>query len=140
MRVPGPERARFGHLTGLPPKGSGSGMPIWDVTLRKNDEPWCIEAAIQWKTGVVTHHHAERLVRNPHKTTEEVVARVRDLRETKTDKQIAEILDREGYRSGYSKRFNEGSVERISRSKRMIKPIGRGKRILQVRKRKRERG
>jgi hypothetical protein len=107
---------------------------IEDVTLRKNDEPWCIEVAIQWKTGVVTHHRAERLVRNPHKTTEEVVARVRELWETKTDKEIAEILNQEGHRSGYSKRFNEASIERIRQSKGMIKPIGRGKRILKERR------
>ena len=102
---------------------------IEDVTLRNNDEPWCIEIGIQWKTGVVTQHQAERLVSNPHKTTAEVLTRVGELWETRTDREIAEILNREGRRSGYSKRFNERSIERIRRSKGMIKPRGRGKRI-----------
>ena len=106
---------------------------IEDVTLRKNDAPRCVEVSIHWKTGAVTRHRAERVQRQPHKTTSEVQARVEELWKEKTDKEIAAILNEEGYRSGYRKPFNKYSVERIRRGKGLIKAIGRGKRILEDR-------
>ena len=76
-----------------------------DVTLTRRDEPRCIEVAIRWKTGVVTHHRAERPLAHPQTTAPEVIARMRELYADHIDAEVAAILNAEGYRTGYGKPF-----------------------------------
>jgi hypothetical protein len=85
---------------------------IEDVTLRAIDEPWQIEVSIRWRTGVVSKHEARRAYPRPQ-ATPEVVARIKVLLTDHTDRQIAEILNVEGYRTGQGRPFTEGRVAHI---------------------------
>jgi DNA invertase Pin-like site-specific DNA recombinase len=92
-----------------------------DVTLRNQDEPWSIEVAIRWKSGIVTRHQAQRLRRYSHTTPAEIIERIEELYEDYTDKDIARILNEEGYRSGYGNAFTMLSVSHL-RSKHGMMP------------------
>jgi DNA invertase Pin-like site-specific DNA recombinase len=94
---------------------------IEDVTLRFSDEPQSIEVSIRWKTGVVSRHQARRRVASPHKTVPATVARIQELLEQKTDGEIAEILNREGHRTGHDKPFDVKRVENLRRSRGLRK-------------------
>jgi len=49
----------------------------------------------------------------PHATSERVLARIRSLYLDKMDSEIAEILNAEGYRTGYRKLFTAESVSSL---------------------------
>lgn len=83
---------------------------IEDVTLRNVDEPWSVSVAIQWRTGTLTEHQAKRPLPHPQTTDEKVVTRIDALYKTKTDAEVAALLNAEGYRSGYDKPFTEERV------------------------------
>lgn len=91
-----------------------------DVTLRNQDEPWSIEVAIRWKTGLVTRHQAQRLRKYGHTTPAEIIERIEELYEDYTDRDIARILNEEGYRSGYGKAFTMLSVSHLRRKHGMM--------------------
>lgn len=83
---------------------------IEDVTLRNREAPWSVEVAIRWKTGLVSRHTAERVQLRPHTTQPDVVARIDQLWAGHTDRQIAAILNEEGYRPGFGRLFTPGCV------------------------------
>ena len=95
---------------------------IEDVALRNVDVPWSTEVAIQWKTGVVSRHKAQRVVPHPQTTAEEVVTRIKELFEEKTDQETAEMLNAEGYKSGYGNPFTVGGVAHLRKRSGMKKP------------------
>lgn len=86
---------------------------IEDVTLRNLDDPWSTEVAIHWKTGVVNRHTARRVTPHPQTTVPEVVTRIRELYQEKTDLETAQILNAEGYKSGYGKPFTVAGVAHL---------------------------
>ena len=94
---------------------------IDDITLRRRDEPWSIEVAIRWKTGVVTRHEAARRVPHPHTTAADTVSRVQELMEGKTDGEIATTLAQEGYRTGRGKPFDARRVCTLRKSRGLMK-------------------
>jgi DNA invertase Pin-like site-specific DNA recombinase len=94
---------------------------IEDITLNNVDSPWSIEVAIRWKTGVVTRHSCQRVVFHPQETAPEVVEKIVSLYREKTDGEIADILNREGHRSGYGKEFTVNSITHIRYSRGLIK-------------------
>ena len=83
---------------------------VEDVTLRNRQDPWSVEVAIRWKTGLVSRHLAERVQLRPHTTHPDVVARIEQLWSGHTDRQIAAILNAEGYRPGFGHRFTEACI------------------------------
>ncbi len=93
---------------------------IDDVTLRLCDEPWSIEVAIRWRTGKVSRHRTARPVVNPHKTAPETVERIRQLM-GQMDRDIAKVLNEEGYRTGRGLPFNETRVISLRRNRGMKK-------------------
>ena len=87
---------------------------IEDVTLRSVDEPWSIEVAIHWKTGIVTRHQAERVRPRPHATAPSVLHRIAEMSAgDHSDAEIAATLNDEGHRSGTGKRFTADRVSSI---------------------------
>lgn len=86
---------------------------IEDVTVTNVAEPWSVTVAIQWRTGTLSRHQAERPLPHPQTTSPEVVARIQALYETNTDAQIAARLNAEGCRSGYGRPFTPESVAHI---------------------------
>ena len=84
-----------------------------DVTLCNQEEPWCISVKIQWKTGLVSQHQAERVKRRPHTTTPDVIDRIEELYLNHTDQQVADLLNKEGYRSGYGRSFTPHCVSHV---------------------------
>lgn len=97
---------------------------IEDVTLRNVDDPWSTEVAIRWKTGVVSRHRAERVQPHPQTTSPEVVTRIQELHLTMSDREVADVLNAEGHRSGYGKKFKNRHVYYIRRARGMTKPRG----------------
>ena len=100
---------------------------IEDVTLRNTDIPWGTEVAIRWRTGVVSRQRAQRLVPHPQTTPPEAVRRITELYGERTDREIASILNSEGYRTGYGKAFTEGSVSGIRQHRGLTKSPAAGK-------------
>ncbi|MFC1672315.1 recombinase family protein [Planctomycetota bacterium] len=86
---------------------------IEDVTCRNQDDPWCVEVSIRWKSGTVTRHRAERVKKYPHTTAPEIIARIAELAGEKTDREIATVLNQEGYRSGYRNEFTLSAVTHL---------------------------
>lgn len=97
---------------------------VEDITLENVDDPWSTDVAIRWKTGVVSRHRAERVKRHPQTTSPEVVARIRELYRTMTDREVADVLNGEGYRSFYGKEFTVVSVAHIRHDRGMYKTRG----------------
>jgi len=91
-----------------------------DVTLKNIDCPWSVDVAIRWKTGAVTRYRAERINPRPRTTSRDVVARIQELAVEKTDREIAEMLNREGCTTGAGKAFTETSVAHIRHRRRMV--------------------
>lgn len=79
---------------------------IEDVTLKNADAPYGIEVAIRWKSGVVSRHRAERPALHPQAASDEVIGRIESLYRTKTDQEIAAILNAEGHVGGNGRPFN----------------------------------
>jgi DNA invertase Pin-like site-specific DNA recombinase len=100
---------------------------IEDVTLVNVDEPWSISVAIRWKTGTLTRHRAQRLLRHPQTTAPEVIARIETLWKEKTDAEIATVLNAEGYQSGYRRPFTPGMIAHL-RNRRGLKKYRLGNR------------
>lgn len=95
---------------------------VEDVSLEAVDEPWSIEVSIHWKTGAVTRHRAQRVYPHPHTTDAVVVEQIVTLsQERKTDADIAQILNTQGYRTGTGKRFTEERAAHIRYRHRQIK-------------------
>ncbi len=105
---------------------------IEDVTLRNVDEPWSIDVAIRWKSGAVGPYRAERVKPYPWTTAPEIVSRIRDLNNEKTDKEIADVLNAEDYRTGYGKAFTEARVYQIRSTRELKKPRGLGRKSTKV--------
>ena len=93
-----------------------------DITLRNEDDPWSTEVAIRWKTGVVSRHRAKRVQPHPQTTLPEVVARIQELYIGLSDREIADVLNAEGHRSGYGREFTAQSVSHVRRRRGMSKP------------------
>jgi hypothetical protein len=93
---------------------------IEDVTLSNVDEPWSISVAIQWRTGTLTRHRANRPLYHPQTTDPKAIARIEALYKTNTDAEIAALLNSEGYRSGYQKAFTADKVAHL-RAQRGLK-------------------
>jgi hypothetical protein len=86
---------------------------IEDVTLCNQDDPWSVLVKIHWKTGFVSQHQAERVKQWPHTTTSDVIDRIEQLYLNHTDQEVADLLNKEGYRSGYGRRFTVHCVSHI---------------------------
>ncbi len=86
---------------------------IEDISLCNQDDPWRVSVKIQWKTGVVSQHQAERVRPHPHTTSSDVIDRIEALYLSHTDQEIADILNKEGYCSGYGNLFTVNSVSHI---------------------------
>jgi len=84
---------------------------IEDVTLRANDEPWSIQVIIQWKTGVVSNHMAQRTCRSS--TSPETLVRMKELSVLRTDQEVAELLSEEGYHSASGRKYTAKMVASI---------------------------
>jgi len=82
---------------------------------------------IHWKTGFVSQHQAERVKQWPHTTTSDVIDRIEQLYLKHTDQEVADILNKEGYRSGYGRRFTVHCVSHI-RHRRGLKKYQSSKR------------
>ncbi|MHC4292327.1 MAG: recombinase family protein [Planctomycetota bacterium] len=94
---------------------------IEDVTLCNQDDPWCVTVKIHWKTGITNEHQAERVIPFPHTTDPDVVDRIEQLYLSHTDQQVADLLNKEGYRSGYGNDFTVSCIAHIRQRKRFIK-------------------
>jgi len=94
---------------------------IEDVTLCNQNDPWCVSVKIHWKTGLVDEHQAERVKPFPHTTDPDVVDRIKQLYLSHTDRQVADLLNKEGYRSGYGNDFTVSCIAHIRQRKRLIK-------------------
>lgn len=90
---------------------------IEDVTLSNRDEPWEIEVAIRWKTGIVSRHAAKRPLPHPQTTSEDAVRRIEALYRENSDAGIAAILNAEGHTSGMGRPFTVGSVAYVRQSR-----------------------
>lgn len=86
---------------------------IEDVTLFNQDDPWGVLVKIHWKTGAVSQHTAERVKPFPHTTDRAVIDRIEQLYANHTDQEVANLLNKEGYRSGYGNAFTVSSISHI---------------------------
>jgi hypothetical protein len=77
---------------------------VEDVTLRALDEPWSIQVIIQWKTGVVSKHTAQRTCRSS--TPPETLGRIKELAVFRTDQEAAELLNEEGCLSATGRKYS----------------------------------
>lgn len=84
---------------------------IKDVTLSKTEET--IQVGVRWQTEAVTSLELPRLRRvwEQCRTTPEVIARIRELAETHPDRQVADRLNAEGWRSGRGGPFTAKKVQ-----------------------------
>jgi hypothetical protein len=89
------------------------GYLIKDVTLCRGETR--IQVAIRWQTEACTVLEVPRLKRSyeVRRTDPVVVARVRVLAPEHTDRQIAALLDQEGFRSGTGCRFTQNIVKQL---------------------------
>jgi DNA invertase Pin-like site-specific DNA recombinase len=89
------------------------GSLIKDVTLCRGEET--IWVAVRWQTEACTTLEVARPRRSyeVRRTDPLVVARVRELAPDQTDRAIAALLNREGFRSGMKGAFTAGKVEWI---------------------------
>ena len=86
---------------------------IKDVTLQNQDAPWSVSVAIRWQTGFVSRYQAERVHPHPHTTDAKVIDRIKQLYTSCIDREIAEILNNEGYRSGYGNLFTQDRITKL---------------------------
>ena len=96
-------------------------MLVEDVTVRNTDVPWATQVAIRWRTGLVERHHVERVLPHPQTTPAAAVERIKALYGQQTDREIARILNSEGYHTGYGKAFTELSVSSIRQQRGLLK-------------------
>ena len=89
------------------------GYLIKDVTLCRGDTT--IQVAIRWQTEACTVLEVPRPKRSceVRRTDPAVVARIRVLAPEHTDRQIAALLDQEGFRSGTGSRFTQNIVTQL---------------------------
>jgi DNA invertase Pin-like site-specific DNA recombinase len=89
------------------------GYLIKDVTLCRGEAT--IQVAIRWQTEACTTLEVPRPVRvyEARRTDPAVVARIRALAAEHTDRQIATLLDQEGFRSGTRASFTADKVQWI---------------------------
>jgi hypothetical protein len=89
------------------------GCLIKDVCLARGETT--IEVSIRWKTEACTVLSIPRPRRScdVRRTNSAAVARLRALAADTPDRQIAEILDREGFRSGTGHRFTTNIVKQL---------------------------
>src|SRR4029077_3381937 len=89
------------------------GYMIKDVTLCRGDTT--IQVAIRWQTEACTVLEVPRPKRSyeVRRTDPAVVARIRSLAPEHTDRQIAALLDQEGFRSGTGSRFTQNIVTQL---------------------------
>lgn len=88
---------------------------IKDVTLCRQDTT--IQIGIRWQTGALTELNIPRSKREGaiQRTAPTVVARVRELAPTHTDRQIATVLNQDGLTTGFGERFTGRSVRWVRR-------------------------
>ncbi len=89
------------------------GYLIKDVTLTRGET--IIQVAIRWQTEACTVLEVPRPKRSyeVRRTDPAIVARVRVLVLDHTDRQIAAVLDQEGFRSGTGSRFTQNRVKQL---------------------------
>ena len=92
-----------------------------DVTLCTVDVPRGIDVAVRWRSGVVTRHKAERPRSHSWAARPEVVARIEELLGHQGDREIAEVLNAEGHRTGYGHSFTPSRVESLRLRRGMSK-------------------
>ena len=87
------------------------GYLIKDVTLCRGEE--AIQVAIRWQTEACTTPEVARPRRSyeVRRTDPTVVARVRELASTQTDRDIAALLNQEGFRSGTECAFTTAKIQ-----------------------------
>ena len=81
--------------------------------MQNQDVPWSVAVAIRWQTGFVSRYQAERVHPHPHTTDSKVIDRIKQLYTSNIDREIAEILNNEGYRSGYGNLFTQNRITRL---------------------------
>ncbi|MEI6047144.1 MAG: helix-turn-helix domain-containing protein, partial [Chloroflexota bacterium] len=106
---------------------------IRDVTLSKGAETISIE--VRWQTGAVTELAISRLPAH-HKwtgvqTDVEVIKRLGELSEGRTDEEIAEQLNVEGYRSCLGRAFTGSNVCHLRGQNGIKKGNGDGDKLLE---------
>jgi len=86
------------------------GFLIRDVCLTRTETT--VEVAIRWRTEACTFSNLPRPKRScdARRTDPTALARVRELAAEVTDRQIAEILNQEGFRSGTGRCFTKNMV------------------------------
>ena len=89
------------------------GFLIKDVCLNRGETT--IEVSIRWQTEACTVLSIPRPQRScdARRTDPAVLARVRALAAATTDRQIAEILDQEGFRSGTGRPFTTNIIKQL---------------------------
>ena len=89
------------------------GYLIKDVTLTRGE--MIIQVAIRWQTEACTVLEVPRPKRSyeVRRTDPAIVARVRVLVLERTDREIAALLDQEGFRSGTGRRFTQNIVTQL---------------------------
>jgi DNA invertase Pin-like site-specific DNA recombinase len=89
------------------------GYLIKDVTITRGET--LIQVAIRWQTEACTVLEVPRPKRSyeARRTDPAIVARVRVLASEHTDRQIAALLDQEGFRSGTGGRFTQNIVTQL---------------------------
>jgi DNA invertase Pin-like site-specific DNA recombinase len=90
---------------------------IHDVTLTLQEQT--IDISIRWQSGVVTQHAVPRPLRSceKYRTDAQVVERIRALAPTHCDRQIADILNREGRQTSRGEPFTDNKVNCIRYSR-----------------------
>ena len=93
-------------------------LMIQDVTLLREDD---IHVCVRWRGGATSELHlpAPLPASESRRTPQAVLDRIAELAEQHTDEQIAEILNREGLRSGTGLPFTDESVTRLRIAKRI---------------------
>lgn len=100
---------------------------VHDVTLVNEDDPWSVDVAIRWRTGVVSRHRAGRPELRPQETPPETMMRIEELYRERMDKETAEILNAEGHRSGTGLPFTAERVAHLRHHRGWTKRRRRGR-------------
>ena len=96
------------------------GYLIKDVTLSRGET--LVQVAIRWQTEACTVLDVPRPKRSyeVRRTDPLVIARIRYLASKHTDRQIASLLDQEGFRSGTRSRFTQNIIKQLRYTYRIV--------------------
>jgi DNA invertase Pin-like site-specific DNA recombinase len=93
-------------------------LMIQDVTLLREDD---IRICVRWRGGATSELHipAPLIVWETYRTRQEILDHIEELAAHHTDEQIAEILDREGLRSGTGLTYTRDHVQHLRIAKQI---------------------